>query len=337
MSADTIRSPVMTTPSVSVVVPTYRRRDNLTAVITPLLDDAATGELIVVVDGCDDGSLELLQGLARSNPALRPVWTINQGGAAARQHGIELATHPVVLLIDDDVIAGPGLVSGHAAHHAQADDLVVLGYMPTRPAPEGARGRFATGLYAQEYEAVCREYERDESMILKKLWGGNVSIRTARLADVPYESGRFSATNHSDRDFGLRAHKSGLRGVFDRELLAQHEHVRPLDAYLRDARRQGEGRVLVHAAHADVAGQLDMGGTIRDLPAPLRVALVGLERQDQVAGLLTWLLRLVTLGAGRLGLHGIELGLAKFLRRYETRAGMREGLQRLELERQDAA
>ena len=142
-------------PTVSVVVPTYRRRDNLTEVVLPLLEDPALLELLVVVDGCDDGSLELLEQIAASHPRLRPVWTENSGGAAARQTGIDAAVGDVVLLLDDDVVAAPGLVSGHARRHQEHDDLVVLGYMPTRPPEPGARGRFATHLYAQEYESVA--------------------------------------------------------------------------------------------------------------------------------------------------------------------------------------
>ena len=310
-------------PSVSVVVPTYRRRHNLRAVVEPLLADPALHELVVVVDGCRDGSLELLQEIAADHPQLVPVWTENQGGALARQEGIERSTGEVVLLLDDDVVAAPGLVTGHARHHAAADDLVVLGYMPTRPPAPGARGAFATRFYAEEYESVCDAYRRDPANVLLRLWGGNVSMRRANLDRVPYHSGAYSRTNHSDRDFGLRCLKAGLRGVFDESLASTHEHVRPLDAFLRDARRQGAGRALVHADHADVLGPLEVSDTLAGLPAPLR-ALVALDRSAPTRVALDRGLRLATRAAGRVGATPVEVAGAKLLRRLATRQGIRD-------------
>ena len=310
-------------PTVSVVVPTYRRRDNLRAVVTPLLADPALHELVVVVDGCDDGSFELLEEIAATDARLRPVMTENQGGALARQTGVELATGEVVLLLDDDVVAGPGLVTGHARHHRDATGLVVLGYMPTRlPAP-GSRGTFATRFYAQEYLSVCEAYRQDPRNVLLRLWGGNVSMRRADLERVPYHSGAYSRTNHSDRDFGLRCLKAGLRGVFDESLTSTHEHVRPLDAFLRDARRQGAGRALVHRDHEDVLGPLDESDTLTGLPAPLR-ALVALDRHEPARAALDRVLRGVTWVGGRAGVGAVEETGAKLLRRLETRRGIRD-------------
>src|SRR3954452_25167071 len=114
-------------PRVSVVVPTYNRRALLGAVVDALLADPATSELIVVVDGSTDGSLELLRERAATEPRLRPLWTANRGELAARELGLEAAQHPIVLFVDDDVLAGAGLVSGHAAHHAGTRGLVVVG------------------------------------------------------------------------------------------------------------------------------------------------------------------------------------------------------------------
>lgn len=312
-------------PTVSVVVPTYRRRDNLRAVLTPLLADPGLHEAIVVVDGCHDGSLELLEGLAQEHPRLRPMWIENQGGALARQAGIDASTGEVVLLLDDDVVAAPGLVTGHAQHHRDARDVVVLGYMPTRLHGRERRGGFATRLYAQEYENVCASYDQDPRNILLRLWGGNVSMRRADLERVPYHSGAFSRTNHSDRDFGLRCLKAGLRGVFDRSLLSTHEHVRPLEAFLRDARRQGAGRALVHAAHEDVLGPLDMDETLVGLPVPVK-ALVSLDRFGPVRSVVSGALLGTARLAGRAGVTPVEVGSAKVLRRLETRRGIREAL-----------
>lgn len=317
--------PLLPLPTVSAVVPTYRRRDGLAAAVGALLADPGTTEVVVVVDGSTDGSMELLQQLAATEPRLRPVWQENAGGAAARQRGIDLATGDVVLLVDDDVVAALGLATGHARHHALADDLVVLGYMPTRVPFDPVRGGFATRVYAAEYEGTCRAYERDPTQVLLRLWGGNVSVRRHQLARAPYDSGPFSRTNHSDRDWGIRCRKAGLHGVFDRSLLAGHEHSRPLPAFLRDARAQGAGRYGVHRMHADLLPPFGLAETVADLPAPLR-SVLSLDRFPLVRVGLSRGLHAVTRTASAVGADSVEVAAAKLLRRLAMRDGVRDAM-----------
>src|SRR5688572_28355320 len=145
-------------PTVSVVVPTHRRRERLPATVEPLLDDPSTSEVVVVVDGSADGSYEWVRHRAAAEPRLRALRTPGIGPAAARAAGVRAASGAVVLLVDDDVVAAPGLVSGHARRHAHDDGLLVVGYMPLRVPPERRAGDFAERLYAREYEEACRSY-----------------------------------------------------------------------------------------------------------------------------------------------------------------------------------
>src|SRR4051794_23694299 len=113
--------------TVSVVIPTYNRAARLRAVVDPLLADPSLHELIVVVDGSRDGSIELLEEIAVADGRLRPLWIENIGDMGARTRGAEIATGEVVLFLDDDVLPAPGLLAGHARHHAAAEGLVVVG------------------------------------------------------------------------------------------------------------------------------------------------------------------------------------------------------------------
>jgi hypothetical protein len=201
----------------------------------------------------------------------------------------------------------------------------VLGYMPTRVPVDPVRGGFATAVYAEEYEGTCQAYERDPEQVLLRLWGGNVSVRRDRLAAVPYDSGPFSRTNHSDRDWGIRLRKAGLRGVFDRSLLASHEHSRPLEAFLRDARAQGAGRYGVHRLHGDVLPPFGLADTVADLPAPLRT-VVSLDRYAVARAGLRSGLHVLTRTASAAGVASVEVPAAKLLRRLAMREGVRQGM-----------
>jgi glycosyltransferase involved in cell wall biosynthesis len=304
-------------PTVAVVVPTFNRRDNLPRVIAPLLEDGATTELVVVVDGCRDGSLELVQEMARADPRIRPVFIENAGPARAHQTGVEAATAEVVLLLDDDVVARPGLVTGHARHHASADVFVVVGYMPTAVPPGRRAGDFTTRLYAQEYEECCARYERDRDLILRELWGGNVSLRRADCLRIPVHSDAFPERYHEDTDFGIRCARAGLRGVFDRALLATHAHRRSVDGFRADARREGAGRVWLARVHPDVAAEPEFA---ENLPRPLAAA-VEWAADRRVYGVLAPALALLSAAAARLHLLAVEEVAGRLLRRVEQRHG----------------
>jgi glycosyltransferase involved in cell wall biosynthesis len=252
-------------PPISVVMPTYDRGDRLEPVVAALLADPGTTELIAVVDGCRDGSLERLEAIAAADPRLRPLWIENQGENGAREAGVRAASSPVVLLIDDDVLAAPGLVSGHAAHHATRDDLVVVGYMPV-----GAPVRAPARLYAAWYEDQCRRYEAEPDRVLENLWAGNVSLRREHALAVGLHNPAFDARYNPDRDLGLRLAAAGLTGVFDRALAATHLYERSLDAFLRDAAATGEGTWLVHRLHTDTLGPMPQDAYLRMCSARTR-------------------------------------------------------------------
>jgi glycosyltransferase involved in cell wall biosynthesis len=231
-------------------------------VVAAILADPGTAELIAVVDGCRDGSLERLEAMAAADSRLRPMWIENRGENGARDAGVRAASHPVVLLIDDDVLARPGLVGGHAAHHAERDDLVVVGSMPVPDAVQ-ARGGAPARLYGAWYEGQCRRYEAEPDRVLENLWAGNVSLRREHALAVGLENPAFDARYNPDRDLGLRLAAAGLTGRFDRALAADHLYERSLGAFLRDAAATGEGTWLVHRLHGDRVGPLPQDAYLR--------------------------------------------------------------------------
>lgn len=301
-------------PKVSVVMPTYNRRALLGEVLAPLLADAATHELVVVVDGCRDGSYELLCELARHDERLRPQLIENRGEDGARQAGVQAATGDVMLLVDDDVRARPGLVAGHARRHAGSTGLVVVGYMPPPDPPRD----FITRLYGRDYESICRLYERAPERILHHLWAGNMSLRRDDYLRVIAARDAPPLEYHADRELGLRCLEAGLRGAFDRSLRADHLHERDLDRFAREARAHGAGTIALHRLHGELLGPpARFGG---GLPAPLR-GWLRLCRRPRAAAASARLLRELTRAAGLVRAHRAEELSGRLLRRVEQQRG----------------
>jgi glycosyltransferase involved in cell wall biosynthesis len=295
-------------PAVSVVMPTYRRRDMLPRVLAPLLGDPAVAEVLVVIDGARDGSLEYLQAVAADHPRLRPLFVSNRGAVGARDAGAEAATSEVLLFLDDDVVASTGLAAGHARHHETGAGRVVIGWMPvaasTRPAG------YPVELYSDWYDEQIADYERNPDAILLNLWAGNVSLRRSDWARVRFSSTEFSMSYNADRDFGLRCLRAGLTGVFDRSLRAEHLYERTSEQFLRDARSSGEGQWLIHQRHRDIVGPLPDDAFERGLPPAARRP-IRLVRRPRLGA--------ATDRAGRIGL---EIAGRIGARRWERRLGI---------------
>lgn len=333
----------MPLPSVSVVIPTYQRRPALPTIVEPLLDDGGLHELVVSVDGSTDGTAEWLGERRRADPRLVVVSAPNAGIAHARERGARAATGEVLLILDDDVIPSPGLASGHARHHAGADDLLVQGYMPNRwrHLPPARRG--IARIYREAYEATCARYERQPEHVLLGFWAGNFSLRRAQAARIGLASPHAAGVRYQDdREFGIRCHRAGLRPVFARELRAEHRYERGLEAFRRDGRRQGRDRCMIHALHPDLVGRelltatdtanvLDAPG--QSLPGWLRAwwprlaedrafgVLAGALTVAFHAGVLLRSLGLETTAARAVGSLEVQRGVIEYGRERARRAG----------------
>ncbi len=317
-------------PRVSVVVPTYQRRHALPAFVGPLLADPALHELVVAVDGATDGTLEYLRERAASDGRVKVLDLPNRGVPPTRQSGVEAATGDVVLLMDDDVIAAPGLVSGHARHHAAGERRLVLGYMPNdwRKLPRGRRG--IARIYARAYEAACRRFAAEPDHVLLGLWGGNLSMPREEFLRVGIKTEMSLPRGQDDREFGIRLFRAGVRGEFDASLRAEHRYDRPLDKFRNDCRIQGATRKLIHDLHPEVVGR-DLQRARTDanavdevgqgVPAPLRRALPLLARDPLFGAAVGALEALFRLGV-RTRWLALETFAARGIGSLETQRGV---------------
>jgi glycosyltransferase involved in cell wall biosynthesis len=93
---------------VSVIIPTYNRREMVSGAIASVLGQRdADFELIVVDDGSTDGTWLELERIAAgaaadSERVMRIVRTDNRGVAAARNAGVAVATAPLLAFLDSD-------------------------------------------------------------------------------------------------------------------------------------------------------------------------------------------------------------------------------------------
>jgi glycosyltransferase involved in cell wall biosynthesis len=306
-----------TSLTISVLLATYQRRWLLPRVLAPLLADPAAGEVVVVVDGCRDGSLEYLEQLALGHPKLKPVFVPNGGASRALLAGAHVATGDVLVIVDDDEIVELDSLAGHLRHHAEQDETVVVGYVEMEMPRDRRRGDFSRYKYSLAYDADCARWRADPSTILRGLWGGYMSIRRRDYLRVMAGAGQFIDGYHFDLDFGARCFALGYQGRFDPSLRVLHLYERDRRGFIRDAYSSGQNRIRVHSAHASVLGLLDPSFVDRGLPG-WAAAIVNLALKHRLV------YRLVTLGltiAGLLGLWELETRASGFLWAIEQKRG----------------
>jgi glycosyltransferase involved in cell wall biosynthesis len=302
---------------------TYNRGALLPVVMESLLADEGAHEIVVVVDGSQDGSFELLEEMASADRRVRPFLIENRGKMTARQVGVEAAEGDFVLLFDDDQIADEGLVSGHLETQLLCPPgTLVVGYVPT-PVPERQRGSFTSELYARAYEFRCDEYERNPDAILRNLMTGNLSLRRDDCLRVGLSSPSYTARYHADRDFGLRCLKDGLTATFDRSLSGIHVYERSAQAFFSDASDQGRGTAYMHQLHQDVLGPIGPETLTVNLPPPARLLVVA-SRRERVRLAVEPVLRAAVQATGAVHLFGLEKRLAQVVRRIEFQRGILE-------------
>ena len=306
-------------PSVSVVVASRNRRHMLRPFVEAVAGDPAATEVVIVLDGDVDGSYECLTQLRDEFPNLCPILGERRGQLAALDLGVQRSRGDVVLLMDDDVVARPGLVTGHAERHADMQPVVVVGFMPVCLQ---AGASVATRLYATEYEAHCARFESGDLAVLDGLWLGNVSARRSDVLRTGLASDRYPVFWHSDTDLGIRLREAGVDGVFDRRLEAAHMHAQSTTSFLRAGHERGQGLRLLQVEHGDRFGDVRPDQMLEGLPSPARHALSFLGREGR-AGWSSTLLMALGGWLDRFGLTGMSARLARLARRIQIVCGFR--------------
>jgi glycosyltransferase involved in cell wall biosynthesis/peptidoglycan/xylan/chitin deacetylase (PgdA/CDA1 family) len=187
-------------PSISIVVPTYQRRDVVCDVVRALcgVEYAAPFEIIVVVDGSTDGTAQALAAID-CPVRLTLVEQSNRGASSARNRGAAIAANDVILFLDDDMIADPKLLDEHARLHCDGADAVI-GDTPIHPgSPAGFLPEsVARWIASTSVKSPLSPFD---------VFSGQLSVRRAVFEDLGGFDTAFTiaaAFGNEDADFGVR-------------------------------------------------------------------------------------------------------------------------------------
>jgi peptidoglycan/xylan/chitin deacetylase (PgdA/CDA1 family)/GT2 family glycosyltransferase len=209
-------------------------------------------EVIVVDDGSKDETVEMLRSLA-SPCSFKYISQANCGAAAARNAGAGVASGRLIVFLDDDVVAAPGLIAAHCAMHARDPGGLVVGTVEMRPGDLHPAVK-------RVYRALRRsrsECQSGSALSAAELLTGNCSMDREQFLSV----GGFDATllSNEDLEFGLRLTTLGIPIRHCQDAVATEHYARGLELFLEDAWRRGYAHGQIMKRYPDMAHGLPLG------------------------------------------------------------------------------
>ncbi len=224
---------------IAVIVPTYNRKAVVLRCIGALAgqvgDAIGRMEVVIVDDGSADGTFDAVQSEGARLPfAVRVARQRNAGANAARNRAMTMTGAPLLLFLNDDSIAEPGLVAEHLRQHAvhPGEAEAVLGALA--PMDDPPPGLFEVMHHDHRFDALAEGTEVGWSAF----YTYNVSAKAALLR----RHGGFDEALrwHEDIEFSARLRTDGLKVYFAPAATAKHLHPMGEADWLRIADREGK-------------------------------------------------------------------------------------------------
>ncbi len=238
---------------ISVVIPTCRRPESLKRCLQALSAQDChpdSFEVIVVDDDPRAAQRPSMADHAEGGQAdawpfsLRRTNSDGRGAAAARNLGALAARAPLLLFLDDDLVADPWLILSHVGWHERhaGERVAMVGHYRPRPLSENLASANAR-LWWQEMFALLEAASRPTFV---GALTANLSLSQSlfRQLDGGFDE-QMGRERREDWEWGLRALHGGIRLAFEPSASARHEFTLTTTARLRDARREGAGDVLL--------------------------------------------------------------------------------------------
>jgi glycogen synthase len=238
-------------PTVSVIIPTYNRKDSLREILCSLAEQTYPHdrfEVIVVDDGSTDGTKQIENEIFPF--ALHYFWQTNHGDAAARNLGAKQSRADILVFLDDDIFVEPDYLRNLVCEHEIHQNTIVVGTAVLLPAETTPLSEivFAPLAWINNHAIV--------NLAFTDVYSNSMGIqREAYFRVGMMENLGFSGSSMwCDVDFAYRAHQLGFE--FRRCTKAIYSHrdhaVRNLGRYIRHVRTAAYRSVVLFHKYPDL-------------------------------------------------------------------------------------
>lgn len=163
---------------VSVIIPSYNGAHKLPNIIHSLQKQVYTSfEVIVVVDGSTDNTIEVLNSLKPQITSFKVVEQANMGRAKVRNNGARNANGSLLIFFDDDMVVSSNCIAEHVKHHQEYPGSILTGGLKE---PNEGRNSDFSRFKAYLNKRWNADFKEEGTTLISKespyLTAGNLSI-----------------------------------------------------------------------------------------------------------------------------------------------------------------
>lgn len=243
--------------TVSVIIPTYNRKDLLRETLDSLARQTYPldrFEVIIVDDGSMDGTAEVA---AEVFPfALRYFRQNNQGDAAARNVGARESQADFLVFLDDDILLEPAYLANLIHAHGKCQNQIVVGTChlwleETPPFDQSVQSSPAS----EQTDTITELSFRD-------VFSNNMSLRRGAYFEIGMMQGLDfpGSSMWCDLDFCYRAHQQGFEFGCSTKAVCWHRDyaARTLDSQKKRARTAAYRAVVLFQKYPELLAHIPM-------------------------------------------------------------------------------
>ena len=231
---------------ISIIIPTYNRKDRLRQCLRSIIEQDYPQdkfEIIVVDDGSNDGTQDLLKDLSEKHHNLRYFSQTHRGPAAARNIGIKKAEAEIIGFTDNDCILKNDWIKQMLSVHKLEEDVMVIGGLTK------VDNRNIRALVSQFLSDGAIETNIDGTIRTIFFPTCNVSFKKKYLDEEFNEL--FLLPAGEDLEFFWRLYKKGSKLDYKQNIEIFHNCNSSFKSFLKQAYMYGRGNYLVQHIHRD--------------------------------------------------------------------------------------
>jgi glycosyltransferase involved in cell wall biosynthesis len=247
--------------STSVIVPTYngaRKIVNLLHCLT--VQSVADFEVIVVVDGSTDNTLDVLRQFEGTFKKFSVIAQQNYGRSIVRNNGAQAAIGALLIFYDDDMSPYPDSVSRHQEFHKKISSAVLAGHQ--------AEFHSADKTDFRNYKAhMAKKWLAPYNRGLSRLTADNFFLSAANFSierGIFFKLSGFNSSlkDHEDYEFAHRVLNANFELWFDSDNIAIHNDLVTCRSYIARLRQYEKEERKLAELNPDIARTRLMKQTI---------------------------------------------------------------------------
>jgi|GEM_PF-1802964 len=225
-------------PSVSIVVPTFNRPDEILECVRCLEDqDYDNLEVIIVNDGSSKSYIDTEKEMSRTSSNVRYILKEHSGIVGTKNRGLQESQSEFIAFLDDDCLACSSWVRS-MVHALVSEEADVAGGTLLSQKPETYVQRFSDAKKVMDKPIV----DQDGNFV--NIFTGNACFRTEILQEVAgfdplFEQHHVNAAE--DVDITYRLNAVGAKMIHVPDAIVRHKHRESLRDFIRQKFEYGRG------------------------------------------------------------------------------------------------